>query len=88
MKEKKQAQRHESMVSEQLTTTHCARWMLSSGGGSSRRVGEISQSDLGGVLLCVVEILAVVPETGGEARALDGDPARPCSATAYDTLNG
>lgn len=48
-----------------------------------RRHGDEAERDLGGVLLGVVEVLAVVPEPGLVDRAVDGHAARPGCATTY-----
>jgi len=48
-----------------------------------RRHGDEAQRDLCGVLLGVVEVLAVVPEPGLVDRAVDGHAARPGCATTW-----
>lgn len=51
-----------------------------------RRHGDEAERDLGGVLLGVVEVLAVVPEPGLVDRAVDGHAARPGCATTWFVL--
>ena len=46
---------------------------------------DVLKSDLSSILLCIVNVLAVVPEAGWDSDALDFDGAGPCRASTWKT---
>lgn len=48
---------------------------------------EMFQGDLRSVFFCIIDILAVVPESSRNGLSLDGDDAGPCGSSAYNIIS-